>query len=362
MKKIILVASILFSINAIAQSDSTNKKQDTIRVGNMLIVSNGSAKDIQSTKEKFAVGLIVEAKNKRNKGVKVWSSVPDLDGNMVILKKDTLVSINDDTIKVGRMKIINKSEDNPTYGQKNWESLLSGDFKKTKIIIEKSPRILKPITTNWWIFDLGFANLVDNTAPLMYYPNYSLPSQSMLPSGPNSTNLKLNNAKSSNVNIWIVQQKANLYNHYWNLKYGIGIEMYNFRFEQPISFSNTPGNYVFFDNVNFSKNKLFVEYLTVPIQLNYQSNPENNKSFYASLGLSAGYLLQSHTKQISEERGKRKMNGNFNLNNTKLATIGELGIGGIRLYGSYSLTNLFDKNLSSFDMAPFAIGVRFSRF
>lgn len=328
----------------------------------MVIVNNGSATDIQTTKEKVAVGLIVEGKNKRNKGVKVYSSVPSLDGNTVILKKDTLVSINDDTIKVGRIKIVNKKEGGTSVGQNNWESLLDGDFKKTNISIERSPKKLKPITTNWWIFDLGFANLVDHTAPLMYYPYYALPYQSMLPSGPNSTNLKLNNAKSSNVNIWIVQQKASLYNHYWNLKYGVGIEMYNFRFEQPISFSNTPGNYVFFDNVNFSKNKLFVEYLTVPIQLNYQSNPENNKSFYASLGLSAGYLLQSHTKQISEERGKRKMNGNFNLSNTKLATIGELGIGSLRLYGSYSLTNLFDKNLSSFDMAPFAIGVRFSKF
>ena len=195
----------------------------------------------------------------------------------------------------------------------------------------------------------------------MYSPAF-LPYQSMLPAAPSSANLKLNNAKSSNVNIWIVQQKINLSQHQWNLKYGIGIEMYNFRFEQPISFSNTPGNYVYFDNVNFSKNKLFVEYLTVPVQLNFQSNPENKKSFYASLGLSAGYLVQSHTKQISEERGKRKVNGNFDLNNTKLATIGELGVGGIRLYGSYSLTNLFDKKLTSFDMAPFAIGIRFSKF
>jgi hypothetical protein len=164
------------------------------------------------------------------------------------------------------------------------------------------------------------------------------------------------------VNIWIVQQKASLYKNYWNLKYGVGIEMYNFRFEKPISFSNSAPNKMYFDDVHFSKNKLFVEYLTVPIQLNYHSHPENNKSFYASIGVSAGYLLQSHTKQISDERGKRKVNGNFNLNNFKMATIGELGIGGIRLYGSLSATNLFDKNLTSIDMAPFAMGIRFSRF
>ena len=147
-----------------------------------------------------------------------------------------------------------------------------------------------------------------------------------------------------------------------NLKYGVGFEMYNFRFEQPISFSNTAGNNIYFDNVKFSKNKLFVEYLTVPVQLNFQSNPDNNRSFYASLGVSTGYLLQSHTKQISEERGKRKVNGNFNLNNFKMATIGELGVGSIRLYGSFNSTNLFDKNMTHLDMTPFAVGVRFSKF
>jgi hypothetical protein len=138
--------------------------------------------------------------------------------------------------------------------------------------------------------------------------------------------------------------------------------MYNFRFENPISFSNTAGNYQYFDVVDFKKNKLFVKYLSVPLLLNYHSNPENSKSFYASIGMSAGYLIQTHTKQISDERGKRKVNGNFDLNNFKLATIGELGIGSVRLYGSYSRTNMFDEKLTNFDMNPFAIGVRFSKF
>jgi len=295
MKKVIIpVLSFLLSWNVQAQTDTTTQKQDTIRIGNMVIIKS---KDI------------------------------DLE-------------------KVERHKRKWKSE---------W-----GTFGNTTIeVIPATPKKIKPITTNWWVFDLGFANLVDNTNQA----NNAIPYQNGLSLRvPNSTDLKLNNAKSSNVNIWIVQQKANLYQHYWNLKYGVGIEMYNFRFEQPISFSNTPNNYVYFDNVNFRKNKLFVEYLTVPIQLNYQSNPDNNRSFYASLGMSAGYLIQSHTKQISEERGKKKVNGNFDLNNLKMATIGELGIGSIRLYGSYSLTNLFDKNLTSFDMAPFAIGLRFSKF
>ena len=343
MKKYLLSVFTLIALSATAQTDSTNnKKQDTIKIGSMIIVGDNSIK-IEGTSGRNRIAR----QNKRS-------------GFYIKSFSDTIISINNDTVKVGRINIINKREDDPTYGQKNWEAILDGDFKKTKITIDPSIKNYKKnVTTNWWIFDLGFTNLVDHTEPFFYT---AIPVNGLMPRYVMSSDLKLNNEKSSNVNIWVVQQKASLYKNYLNLQYGIGFEMYNFRFEQPVSFSKSTNPGIYFDNINFSKNKLFVEYLTVPVQLNFQPNPNNNRSFFASLGVSTGYLLQSHTKQISTERGKQKMIGNFNLNNFKMATIGELGIGSIRFYGSLNMTNLFDKNLTHFDMAPFAVGVRFSKF
>ena len=40
--------------------------------------------------------------------------------------------------------------------------------------------------------------------------------------------------------------------------------------------------------------------------------------------MSAGYLWNAKNKQISGERGKEKFRGNFNLNDWRFATIGEL--------------------------------------
>ena len=138
--------------------------------------------------------------------------------------------------------------------------------------------------------------------------------------------------------------------------------MFNFRLEQPVSFRNDLPNKMILDNVSFSKNKLFAKYLTVPFQLNFKSDPKSNKSFYMSAGMSAGYLVDARNKQKSNERGKQKYDGNFNLNNWRFATIGELGVGGIRLYGSYGLTNLFDKNVFAIEFHPYTIGLRFSNF
>jgi hypothetical protein len=295
---------------------------------------------------------------------------------MLATKNDTLVlTSKNDTIRIGSLLIVTKKEaedrnfktvlkiGDASYGRTNDGELgwIKGDFKKTRIEIAKGPRKLKNLQTNWWTLDLGFANYHDKS-PVVYWlaanPN-------VLPYGPSPINpksLSLNNRKSSNVNLWIVQQKLNIYQHKINLKYGVGLEMFNFRFEKPISFREDVVGYLKYDDVSFTKNKLLVKYLTVPVQISFKPNPNLRRGFYASVGMSAGYLLNAKNKQISEANGKQKYAGNFNLNDWRVATIGELGVGPIRLYGSYGMTNLFNKSQVLFDMQPFALGLRFSKF
>lgn len=291
-------------------------------------------------------------------------------------KNDTIVfAANNDTLKIGSILIVTKKEaedrnfktvlkiGDASFGKTNDGELgwIKGDFKKTKIEISKGPRKLKNLQTNWWTLDLGFANYHDKS-PVTYWlaanPN-------LLPYGPgpiNPKSLSLNNKKSSNVNLWIVQQKLNIYQHKINLKYGVGLEMFNFRFEKPISFREDIPGYLKYDDLTFTKNKLLVKYLTVPVQISFKPNPNLRRGFYASVGMSAGYLLNAKNKQISAANGKQKYAGNFNLNDWRVATIGELGVGPIRLYGSYGMTNLFNKSQVLFDMQPFALGLRFSKF
>ena len=295
---------------------------------------------------------------------------------------DTIRTGNDtvlngsDTLKIGSILIVNKKEaeapnfktiikigdasyGRPKEGEYGW---IKGDFKKTKIEISKGPKKLKNTETNWWILDIGFANLVDKS-PTLYWLAANPNSLPFYP-GPvmSPENFTLNNRKSTNVNLWVVTQKLNLYQHKINLKYGLGVEMFNFRFNKSISFRENITNNVKYDDVSFTKNKLLVKYLTVPVQINFKPNPYMKKGFYASIGMSAGYLWNAKNKQISNERGKEKFRGNFNLNDWRFATIGELGVGSVRLYGSFANSNLFNKNQSFIDMQPFAVGLRFSKF
>jgi hypothetical protein len=300
---------------------------------------------------------------------------------VIATKKDTIVvRAKNDTIQIGSMLIVKKEEaekpafktvikigdlsyGDPKDGENGW---FKGDLKKTRIEINRAPKKLKNTETNWWIFDLGFANFVDKS-PTLYWLAANPNSPSIYPvtyPGPvmSPENFSLNNKKSTNINVWVVTQKLNLYQHKINLKYGLGVEMFNFRFDKAISFREDIVTNVKYDVVSFTKNKLLVKYLTVPVQFNFSPNPYNKKAFYASIGISAGYLWNAKNKQISGERGKEKFRGNFNLNDWRFATIGELGVGAVRLYGSFANSNLFNKNQSFIDMQPFAVGLRFSKF
>ncbi len=255
-----------------------------------------------------------------------------------------------DTIKVGKFIIIKKSKTgSPT--PRNEES--------TTVEIKRRPA-QKPgnISTNWWIFDLGFANLRDETNYGSAEANSYL--RTLRPGQPAFTkdDLKLRAGKTSNVNIWIFMQRLNLTKGVLNLKYGLGLEMYNFRYENNISYNKNPA-YIFRDSVDFSKNKLYAGYLTVPFMVNLNTHPGQKKGLSLSAGVSAGYLVGSRNKQISKERGKTKTRGDFDLEQFRLAYIGELGLGPVRLFGSYSMNPLHEKGLNQY---PYSVGIRFSNF
>lgn len=290
MKRIILAGTImLFSIAAIAQNDTSGigKKEDTVRVGNFIIIKNNKENNTNS------------------------DSIPPNPGNYTIIN-----------IPGGRE-------------YKEW----------------KNRQSKKNLSTNYFIFDLGFANYNDKT-------DYTAPQTATFAGqGIGKSELKLITGKSSNVNLWLFMQKLNITHHVLNLKYGLGLSMYNYRYSNNISFyENSP--HVQMDSIDFSKNKLYVGYVTIPLMININPSPNRRHGFNISAGVSAGYRIGSHTKQISDERGKYKNHDDFNLKPWLFSYIAEIGLGPVRVYGSYSMNTLFEDA----KQYPYTVGVRFSNW
>ncbi len=249
----------------------------------------------------------------------------------------------DDTIRIGGMIIIKKADPND----------------REVIIDNRTVRIpsrrKKPenLTTNWWIFDIGYSGFEDKT-------DYTSSEAQAFAPGSTEDWFDLRGGKSRSVNIWVLMQRLNMIKHVVNLKYGIGLELNNYFFDdESIRFQKNP-TLVTMDPTlkGAKKNKLAADYLTVPLMVNFNFTPERRNGFGFSAGVSAGYMYSARQKvKISDD--KFKVHNDFDLERWKISYIGEVNLGLVKLYGSYAFESMWEKGL---DQTPYNVGLRFSNW
>jgi hypothetical protein len=266
-----------------------------------------------------------------------------LGGAMTCLAQDSTKKEKADTIKVGGMIIIKDGKGDD--GERKNRNITISNHKKRKS---------SNITTNWWIVDLGFSNLKDETN----YP--AAIASGFLDNSIGKDQLDLRMGKSINVNVWMFMQKLNVIKHVVNFKYGLGVELNNYRFEnETVRFSKNPTKISLDASLkDVDKNKLAADYITVPFMVNFNLTPGREKGFGFSAGVSAG-LLYSARQKIKNNGNKEKLHDDFDLEKWKLSYIGELNLGPVRLYGSYAMNNMWEKGL---DQTPYNVGIRLSHW
>lgn len=249
---------------------------------------------------------------------------------------DTLLQKKSDTIKIGEIIIVKTDKD---------------DDKETTIIRQEKKQQKNPnVKTNWWIVDIGFSRFNDNSS----YSN--LIDAGVLPAGANEDWFNLKSGKSVNVNLWLFMQRLNLIEHVVNLKYGLGLELNNYRYTENIKYPGGKNPLVEMEAKSYAKNKLATDYITVPMMLNLNFTPNNKHGFSLSGGVSIGYLYSDRQK-LKESEGKRKFRDNYDLDPWKISYIAEAGIGPVTLYGSLATKSMYKNTL---DHTPYNIGLRFS--
>ena len=267
-----------------------------------------------------------------------------------------------DTIRIGNILIIKKGKQGDDDNNRD---------NTVEVKMGRKQKSNSRVSTNWFVVDLGFSNYIDKTD----YP--AATASGYLVNRPGTpdfgkSDFKLRTGKSVNVNIWFVMQKLAIEKRgHVNLKYGIGLELNNYRYKTPLTYQEngvipysggmqTNSPFIFKDSIAFSKNKLAADYLTVPLMLNFASNPDKlKKGISLSAGVSAGYLYSQRNKQKSDANGKERNKGEYDLERFKFSYIAELGLGPVRLYGSYSPKSMYEHDL---DMRPFTLGLRLSNW
>ena len=237
----------------------------------------------------------------------------------------------------------------PPYDESNDDGEKEGDFD-----------------SHYGILDLGFNTIIDNTN----YNSAAAKAFLNVPDNQRNSNLfSLRNGKSINVNIYPFMETfyaLKRKNQKINISTGIGLQLYNFRYDNPITYTHSPNGVSVYNPLSavavgttFKKDKLGFDYLNVPLMFTFKTRLHNNHWLVYGVGITAGYSISTWTKQESGEYGKVKDHNSFGFSDFNSCLTGEIGIApGIRLYGSYQLTNMFTSG-TGMEQHPVSFGFRF---
>ena len=197
--------------------------------------------------------------------------------------------------------------------------------------------------------------------------------------------LKMEKSINININIW-EQNFALSKNKKFGMLSGIGFSVHNYRFNSQVTLNpDLPQLEGYFDKgINVRKSKLVVNYLSIPLIFEWQSNRHCKvNSWHVSAGAIFGIRISSHTKKYFEElntnytwtkydpatdsykdayfvtspnQSKVKDRDDFHINPFKLAGTVRIGWGFVNLYANYSFTTLFRDGKGP-ELYPFEVGL-----
>lgn len=311
-------------------------KSDVSGAGHLSYFDNGQMREISAPDEK----------TRSLSGMENIKSViiEDENGEKQVLfetkeGEDTL------SVKVGPNKVVVITDDTVRVKLGNNEVVVN-DEGDVKVKHDKKNKF----NGHWTGLELGINGYLTPDMDFNYPSAYS--------------GLEQNYVKSTNVNINLFEQNINLLHNKLGLVTGLGFTWNNYRFDATDTrLEKDNGQLVVYSeqtpDVSYTKSKLVVNYLTVPLMLEYQTNPRSKvNSFHLGAGVVGGLRIGSHTKYMYDNgtKQKDKTPGDFYLNPFKMDGIVKIGWGVINLYGTYSFSTLFRSGKGP-ELYPFSIGI-----
>ncbi|UCS93796.1 PorT family protein [Echinicola marina] len=219
------------------------------------------------------------------------------------------------TVALGRIKVI-VDESGPS----------------TKVRVEKKKKEEPPFRT-YFNVDLGINNYLEDGS----FPTSDNPYAAK---GWGSWNVGLN---------WMASQRLSK-GFYWD--FGLGIQWYNFKFENRDYQAVRGDNGVEFiqrTDVDGFKSKVSASYITAMtlFKLDFgRMNDNGEKGLKIGAGPYFGYRVGGRSKYVYREldgsgRHKDKLNTGIYLNNVRYGIRGEIGVGRVTFFSTYDLNELF---------------------
>jgi len=200
----------------------------------------------------------------------------------------------------------------------------------------------------------GLSGKVPSVTTMIYPPNYLQTDTDLKPISSRYVSIEFSES------LTLVKGKKSAF----RLGLGISFDWYNFMFDHNRMVQKANQGAIFqpiFDTqgkeISFSKNKLTVSYINIPIMPHVVFN-KNSGVQMIGLGGYVGYRIDSWTKSIEEKtENLNRFSSNFNLNQFRYGLRAEFAFKKLpNLFFNYDLSPLFEKN-SSPNLAGFSFGI-----
>lgn len=130
-----------------------------------------------------------------------------------------------------------------------------------------------------------------------------------------------------------------------SFKTALTIDWNNYYFSNDITLSPRQDNLTIIDAnpdaPRMVRNKLTTRYFQLPLLLNFNTDPKNDKGLELAVGGFAGVLWGAHTKQRNEVKELVKIRDDFNLNPWRYGLMARIGVRWLDIYVQYNLSEMF---------------------
>ena len=183
----------------------------------------------------------------------------------------------------------------------------------------------------------------------------------------NHSNWEINPWKSRTWDFDILGYSLPLIKPYLLLTSGVGFQFRNYSFEKNIDLVYMDDNVipVIVTKPEFTKNKLHITYLHIPLLLEVNTSAKPKKGFYLAGGMILGIRMYSALTQKFKngtQKIKLKTTDNFNLNNFQFTWTMRVGFNRFTIVGSYDIFPLFDNTGYNYEVYNFTFGLQLTGF
>jgi TonB family protein len=351
MKSLFLFCSLIISFAFYAQNPPAMEEVQSSKI-TQILDSDAEFPGGQLAMEKFIIDHIVYPKSeiiKSEEGKVTLSIVIEKDG-----------AINDIKVLKGTSEAFEKEAIRVVESMPKWKpGTTNGKVVETNVIIpinfildgdDDEEKERKYYDGQWAGIELGTLILMNDFfkrdfASTPYWKN----------------KIALSNTFSFN----FFEFKAPIFKQYIGITTGLGWNVTTLSFSNNYDLMHNDSSVYAVSNASqsYRSNTLYVQYLKLPLLLDFSTKMEQKKSFYFAAGVVGGVRIYSNTYQSGKyangDRFKNYVRSKYNLAPFTLEVTARMGYGAIGLFASYNLTPLFQKD-KTVAVYPFRAGFTFN--